>query len=75
MDTWVRRICALAALTGAAWLMLMARGVRAEARALLSPYYGEGIVAIAGLAAAVGIGLALMVVFSPIGKSRGSRYD
>ncbi|HEX3916215.1 MAG TPA: hypothetical protein VHW60_02670 [Caulobacteraceae bacterium] len=73
MDTWVRRLCALAALTGATWLVLMARGVQTEARTLLSSYYGDGIVTIAGLAAAVGIGLALAVVFSPVGKSHGPR--
>jgi hypothetical protein len=73
MTSWVRRTVALAALAGAAWLAVLARGVRGEAHTLLAPFFGDGIVALAGLLAVVCIGLAMAIVFSPAGKARGWR--
>ena len=68
MEPWFRRTVALAALAGAAWMALLAHGVRDEAHALLAPFLGEGIVALAGLAAVALIGLSLAIVFSPAGR-------
>jgi hypothetical protein len=71
MESWVRRTVALAALAGAAWLEVLARGVRGEARALLAPYAGASLVALAGLVASGLVALALLIVISPAGRRRG----
>jgi hypothetical protein len=70
MQSWVRRAVALLALAGAAWLVLLARGIRAEAGALMAPLHGAGIVALAGLAAVGLIGLAVLIAVSPAGHRR-----
>jgi len=75
MESWVRRTAAFAALAGAAWLAVLARGVRGEAHALLAPFFGAGIVVVAGLVATILIGLALLLVLSPAGRSGAGRQQ
>jgi hypothetical protein len=68
MQSWVRRSIALAALAGAVWFDIAARGALAHASTFLPSLEGDGIVELAGPAAVALVGLSILVALSQTGR-------
>ena len=70
MQSWIRRGVALAALCGAAWLDLAARGAPARASVWAHALQGEAVARTAGVAAVAMVGAAVLLALSPLGRAR-----